>query len=104
MQTTLFTALIFILLLFPIRSSADIVEDCYYKAQFYYNISVMRDKQIGKTDLEQHMKNVVVESEMPLSYLDDYLSAINYVYAVNLSPKQIAESVFKDCMSPSTKI
>lgn len=103
MKGYLLITLIISFLLFPVSASANIAE-CAAKAEFYYNVSIMRDRQIGKVDLEQHMKNVVVENDMPLSYLDDYLSAINYVYAVNLSPKQIAETVFKECINPSKRI
>ena len=77
---------------------------CYYKADFYYKLAVLRDNGANKVDVEQYMKNIVVETNMTLSHLDNYIAAIQYVWAVNSSPEQIAAGVFKECLTPSTRI
>ena len=79
------------------------IDACYYKADFYYKLAGLRDNGANKVDVEQYIKNVVVEDNLPLSFLDSYIEAIQYVWAVNSSPEQIAAGVFKECLVPEKR-
>lgn len=97
---------VFIFLFFLLFSGvayASPVGDCYYKAEFYYNVARARDSNVSKVDMERVVKNFVIENNLSTKHLDDYLAAIQYVYAVGSSPEQIASGIFSECVSPSTK-
>lgn len=98
---------VFIFLLFflfnGIATASSLMEECYFKADFYYNVALSRDSGVSKVDVEQFITKYVLENNVPTSHLDNYIAAIQYVYAVNTSPKQIASGIFSECISPSTR-